>query len=112
MWMLDAAWVASDFFAVFCKFPAVDGFPCPSLSFLIYLLLSGYVGISIQVFFEFSAKTLLNVLQTDCVGVFSEVWGVSLGGRPSNGNVVFKLDHEGVDEGGTRLFRLLRPERS
>jgi hypothetical protein len=49
---------------------------------------------------------------TDCVGVFSEVWGVSLGGRPSNGNVIFEFDHEGVDEGGTCLFRLLRPERS
>ena len=62
-------------------------------------------------FFEFSAEAFSDVLETDGVGVFSKIWGLSFSCRPSYGNVVLELDHELVDEVGTCLFWLLCSER-
>ena len=66
--------------------------------------MSDYVGIGIEVFLEFSTEAFPDVLQTNGVGILPKIWGVSFGGRPSNGYIVFEFGHEYVDEVGTGLF--------
>ena len=50
------------FLAIFCELPSVNCLPCPSLCFIVYLLLCDYIGVRVQVLLEFSAEALPDVL--------------------------------------------------
>ena len=74
------------------------------------LLLSDDVGVGIQVLFEFPAEAVPDVLQTNGVGVNSEVWSFPVSCSPSYCGIVLELGHERVDEVGACLFWLLCSE--